>query len=77
MATAYREDDDRPAFGAWLVKQTGAQGFVAQLADGAAKDRTFPRQGTVEDARKWLQAQRASGDDWEALDDAESAWLAS
>lgn len=76
MATAYFEDADRQPFGAWLVKQTGARSFVAQLADSAAKDRTFPRQGTVEDARKWLQAQRASGDDWEALDDAESAWLA-
>ncbi|AOW22248.1 hypothetical protein AVM11_08725 [Sphingomonas melonis TY] len=77
MATAYIDDADRQPFGAWLVKQTGARGFVAQLADSAAKDRSFPRSGTVEDARKWLQAQRASGDDWEALDDAESAWLAS
>ncbi len=77
MATAYIDDADRQPFGAGLVKQTGACGFVAQLADSAAKDRSFPRAGSVEDARKWLQAQRASGDDWEALDDAESAWLAS
>jgi hypothetical protein len=64
-------------FGGWLVKQTQRGGFVGELANSAAKDRTFPRAGDVEDARKWLQGQRASGDDWEALDDAESAWLAS
>lgn len=77
MTTAYDDGMNRQPFGAWLVRQTGERGFVAQLADSAAKDRSFPRTGTVEDARKWLQAQRASGDDWEALDDAESAWLAS
>ena len=70
-------DIDRPPFGAWLIQQTGSRGFVAGLAESASKDRTFPRHGSVEDARKWLQGQRASGDDWEALDDAESAWLAS
>lgn len=77
MATAFEEQTERQPFGAWLVRRTGARGFVAQLADSAAKDRSFPRQGTVDDARKWLQGQRASGDDREALEDAESAWLAS
>ena len=76
MASAY-DGIDRSQFGAWLVRRTGGRGFVAQLAESAARDRTFPRDGSVEDARKWLQEQRASGDDWEALDDAERAWLAS
>lgn len=63
-------------FGAWLVKQKGRAGFIGGLAASAASDRNFPRNGDFEDAKKWLQAQRASGDDWEALDDAELAWLA-
>lgn len=63
-------------FGAWLMTQRNAGGFVGQLANSAAMERSFPRHGTIEDARKWLQGQRASGDDWEALEDAESAWLA-
>jgi hypothetical protein len=41
------------------------------LAEAAAKDRKFPRTGDVAAARKWLQENRASGDDWEALEDAE------
>ena len=63
-----------PAFGAWLITQKDRGGFIGQLAASAAADRTFPRYGDVEAARKWLQASRASGDDWEALDDAETAW---
>ena len=61
-------------FGQWLLQQRGQGGFVGQLADSAAADRTFPKAGSYEDARKWMQAQRASGDDWEALEDAERAW---
>lgn len=78
MAPADENDGaEREPFGKWLMQQRGRDGFVGQLANSAAQDRTFPKSGTYEDARKWMQAQRASGDDWEALDDAESAWLAS
>jgi hypothetical protein len=77
MATADEHDVEQVPFGAWLVKQTQRGGFVGELANSAAKDRAFPRNGDVDAARKWLQASRASGDDWEALEDAESAWLAS
>jgi hypothetical protein len=74
-------DQDRyapaaPSFGSWLLNQKGRGGFVGQLADSAAADRSFPRDGDMDAARKWLQASRASGDDWEALEDAESAWMA-
>nr|AGU09803.1 hypothetical protein [uncultured organism] len=72
-----RYADNVTPFGTWLLQQKGRSGFVGQLATSAAADRSFPRAGTVEDARKWLQGSRASGDDWEALEDAESAWLAS
>lgn len=66
--------DTRPCFGAWLVQQGGRGGFIGGLADAAAKDRRFPRHGDVEAVKKWLQENRASGDDWEALDDAELDW---
>ncbi len=72
------EHDDAPslAFGTWLVTQRDAGGFVGQLANAAAIDRTFPKSGDIAAARKWLQSNRPSGDDWEALDDAETKWLA-
>lgn len=63
-------------FGAWLVQQQGRSGFIGGLAEAAAKDRKFPRHGDVAAARKWLQDNRASGDDWEALEDAELDYLA-
>ena len=62
-------------FGTWLVAQQGRGGFIGGLADAAAGDRTFPRGGDVEEARKWLQRRMASGDDWEALEDAELDYL--
>lgn len=72
-----REAEAAIPFGTWLLQQRGRSGFVGQLATSAAADRSFPRAGDVEAAGKWLQGSRASGDDWEALEDAESAWLAS
>lgn len=58
-------------FGEWLVGQQGRTGWVGQLGDAASRDRSFPRQGDIGAVRAWLGAQRASGDDWEALEDAE------
>lgn len=68
--------DTRPCFGTWLIQQTGRRGFVGGLAEAASKERTFPRHGDVEAVKKWLQNSRASGDDWEALEDAELDYLA-
>lgn len=73
----HQDSTPRAAFGAWLLTQRSAGGFVGQLANAAAVDRSFPRAGDVDDARKWLQASRASGGDWEALEDAETKWTAS
>lgn len=70
-------DEERRPFGHWLLSQKERGGFVGQLATAAAVERNFPRDGDVDAARKWLQGQRPSGDDWEALEDAESAWLGS
>ena len=71
------DNEHQQAFGKWLIGQKDRGGFVGSLASAAHSDRSFPRDGDVEAARKWLQGSRASGDDWEALEDAESAWLAS
>lgn len=78
MIQATQEHQGAPpiGFGAWLVQQKGRGGFIGGLADAAAADRSFPRYGGLEDVRKWLQGSRASGDDWEALEDAELDWLA-
>lgn len=62
------------AFGTWLIGQKGRGGWVGDLAGVAAKDPRFPKSGDVAAARAWLGGLRASGDDWEALDDAEAAW---
>ena len=64
-------------FGTWLLMQRDGGGFVGQLANAAAIDLAFPRSGDVDAARKWLQTNRASGDDWEALEDAKTKWMAS
>lgn len=64
------------SFGAWLIEQKGRDGFIGGLADAAAGDRRFPRLGDVTAVRKWLQDNRASGDDWEALEEAELDWRA-
>lgn len=62
-------------FGTWLVGQQGERGWVGELATTAARDPRFPRSGDVEAARKHLAAMGADGDTFEALDDAEAAWL--
>jgi hypothetical protein len=61
-------------FGKWLLSQRDRGDWVDALATAARADRTFPKTGDPEAARAWLQNSRASGDDWEALEDAESAW---
>ena len=52
------------------VEELGAGGFVGGLAEAASASRGFPRDGDLTAVRRWLQDQRASGDDWEALEDA-------
>lgn len=72
---ALRLFEPKPAFGTWLLSQTKADGWIRNFALAASADRTFPRSGDPEMVRKWLNGQRASGDDWAALEDAESDWL--
>jgi hypothetical protein len=69
------EPDDREPFGRWLIGQQKRDGWVGDLARSAKADPRFPKEGDVEAVRKWLSTQRASGDDYEALDDTEMDWL--
>jgi hypothetical protein len=62
-------------FGAWLLNQGDRRG-CADLAKAAKADRSFPKKGDVAAVSAWLDSQRASGDDWEALEDAQRAWEA-
>lgn len=61
-------------FGAWLRAQRDRGDWIDELATAARADRGFPKQGDPAAVREWLSAQRASGDDWEALEDAQNAW---
>ena len=67
----------RPAFGAWLLKQQARSGFIGGLAKAAAADRRFPKGGDPEAVLKHLASVGADGDMFEGLEDAEGAWLAS
>ncbi len=69
-----RYETSAPPFGAWLVTQKERGGFIGQIATAAVGDRRFPKAGDPTAVRKWLQEQRPSGDDWEALEDAVTAW---
>jgi len=73
----YNESDalaPREPFGAWLIAQADAKGWIGDLAKAAKADRTFPKQGTPDNVRKRLQEMGADGDAFEALDDAEMSW---
>ncbi|TZG24592.1 hypothetical protein [Sphingomonas montanisoli] len=66
---------ERQPFASWLLQQQNKGGFIGSLAKGMKDARGFPRQGSVDDVRKFLSTIRAEGDAFEALDDAENDWL--
>jgi hypothetical protein len=66
----------RQPFGEWLLTQKDRKGWVGDLAKAAKADPGFPKRGDPDDVRKRLKDLGASGDVYEALDDAELDWLA-
>jgi hypothetical protein len=64
-------------FGAWLLKQTKRDDWIGPLAKSAKGDPRFRANSTPDDLRKRLQEAGAEGDAFEAVDDAESEWMAS
>jgi len=62
-------------FGRWLLEQTKRDGWIGDLAKAAKADRGFPKAGDPDAVRKRLGELQAEGDMFEAVDDAEMAWL--
>ncbi len=71
-----KTNDDGQTFGSWLLAQRERPGFVGDLIAGAKVDRSFPKYGTPEEVRKHLSAMLAERDLLEAVDEAETDWLA-
>lgn len=69
-------DTGREPFGAWIIAQVDGHGLIGDLVKAAKADRKFPRNGTPEDVRKHLSAMQADGDMFEAVDEAETDWMA-
>jgi hypothetical protein len=66
---------DGQTFGSWLLAQSGRNGRIGQLIDGAKKDRDFPKYGTPDEARIHLKARKAETNLIVAVDEAERDWL--
>jgi hypothetical protein len=65
----------KPAFGRWLLNQVNGGGAIGQLAQAAAGDRQFPKDGDVAAVSKRLNQLQADGDMHAALEEAETDWL--
>jgi len=76
VETRYVEEPDKGPFGAWLITQKARGGMIGALATAAAADRGFPKSSTPDEVRKRLGTMGADPDMFEAVDDAETDWLA-
>ena len=70
-----QENEQGETFGAWLLKQTKRDDWIGPLAKSAKADPKFRAAMSPDDLRKKLHEAGAEGDAFEALDDAEVAWL--
>jgi hypothetical protein len=75
-AIAPPEADPPRPFGAWLLAQQDRRGLIGALAKAAKADGGFPGRGDPDAVRSRLAMAGAEGDMFEAVDDAEAAWLA-
>lgn len=62
-------------FGEWLVKHTKRDDWIGRLAKSSRADPLFRNDSTPNDLRMRLQHSKATGDAFDALDDAELEWL--
>lgn len=69
-------DTGREPFGAWIVAQVERHGLIGDLVKAAKADRNFPRTGSPDDVRKHLNKMQAYGDMFEAVNEAETDWMA-
>ena len=66
----------KPSFGRWLLSQTDRDDAVGELAQNAARDPGFPRDGTTDTVSCRLNTLGADGDMHLALEDAALDWAA-
>ncbi len=66
----------KPAFGRWLLQQANRADAVGELAQRAARDPQFPRNGTPDAVSCRLNAVGADSDMHAAFEDAELDWSA-
>lgn len=64
-------------FGSFLLSKKSAPGIIGELAQAAASDPKFPRQGTPQQVSELLNRHQAPGEFHEALEEAEAEWRAS
>jgi len=67
--------DNGESFGTWLLTQVARDGWIGDLAKAAKADRKFSKDGDPDAVRKHLSDNQAESDMFEAVDDAENAWL--
>ena len=65
----------KPAFGRWLLDQANRADPIGDLAQRAARDPGFPRDGTADAVSCRLNAVGADGDVHQALEEAELDYL--
>ncbi|WP_425230250.1 YozE family protein [Sphingomonas sp.] len=65
----------KPAFGQWLLNQKNRTDAIGELAQAAARDPGFPREGTADAVSCRLNAVGADGELHAALEDATLDWL--
>jgi uncharacterized protein YozE (UPF0346 family) len=65
----------KPTFGRWLLSQATRSDPIGELAQRAARDPGFPRDGTADAVSCRLNAVGADGDVHQALEDAELDYL--
>ncbi|MGE4321756.1 MAG: YozE family protein [Sphingobium sp.] len=63
-------------FGTWLIAQFKRDDAIGQLAKVAFQDPRFPRDGDYKTVSKYLNGVGAAIEMHEALDEAETDWLA-
>jgi hypothetical protein len=64
-------------FGAWLAGRRKAAGAIGELAKALSGNAAIEKLRTADEVRRWFSSVGADGDAFDALDDAERAWLRS
>lgn len=72
--TDYRYHRSKPPLGRWLLEQKDRADPIGALAQAAAQDAGFPREGDFKAISARLNAIQADGEMHDALEEAEIDW---